>query len=706
MSAISSRPKLLMWPVLSAREKQELHVVQHRDVGQGRKYSMPQAQSELVFEQTNSTIADRRVVLIQLTLRDRKLYSGKIDGLFGPKTFDAVQRLQSQKGLAKTGKVDSATGETLGLPFWFVDAIRTLEPPFRDEDKFGPDTEFVFRSEAGTGYFFSAWPDDPYDSTNILTRRALRTNKPGALNISKWQKALPGYIGMTHPDNSPNRNKTTIYSSPEFGVAAWGVLLKVIYFKRKKDPVSVGSIIDKYRGSISREPYLAGYAKYSNGELVEDYMVDLYDPRKLAKLAIAAFSHEFGSWYPLTDEQLTAGFTEAERYIQDGGRGASIADLVSDEDEVEDLFAEGIDILGSLMSTAAPFTSRAERIGLEDASWPLNPANAPDTWQLPTPLHGDEFDLTAEVIDGLVSVGLYEPDVSTNGRLVIALRGCVLANGSASVEDAACIRVKPVRPDHENFRCLLGCLDVNSKLLSLYTAYTASTVPRRTGMLRFYNKMNFGTKGKNCNMLPTGCYEYCVGTHGGSAGAIEYVLRLGDGPTRDDAGQAVVLRTTNDLIYGTMDIWDNTRPADNIHPAFLDVSFSSLGCLTVRGKQTPNGSYKTGTGEWRKFRANVGFNGSYYGERFDCLLSTGYEAAAVASTLSDASDLAVLMCLRQGSRGPLVKQLQEQLGVYPADSQFGPQTCEELIARQRSKLGYATGTWSPAMAKLLELEFG
>jgi hypothetical protein len=176
-------------------------------------------------------------------------------------------------------------------------------------------------------------------------------------------------------------------------------------------------------------------------------------------------------------------------------------------------------------------------------------------------------------------------------------------------------------------------------------------------MLRFYNKMNFGEKAKNCNMLPTGCYEYCVGTHGGTGGPVEYVLRLGDGPTSSDAGQAVVLRTTNDLIYGTMDTWDNTRPADNIHPAFLDVSFSSLGCLTVPGKQTPGGSYETGTGEWRKFRSDVGFDGDNYGKRFDCVLATGYEAATVACAISDGSDLGALRCLRQGSRGGLARQL-------------------------------------------------
>jgi hypothetical protein len=154
-----------------------------------------------------------------------------------------------------------------------------------------------------------------------------------------------------------------------------------------------------------------------------------------------------------------------------------------------------------------------------------------------------------------------------------------------------------------------------------------------------------------------------------------------------------------------MDHWDNTRPADNIHPAFLSFSFSSLGCLTVPGSQTPDGSYKTGTGDWCKFRKKVGFNGKCYGERFDNLLATGFEAAAVASELANKANLDSLICLRQGSEGPLVTQLQEQLDLE-LDAKFGPNTCEALVSLQRKKLGFATGTWSLKMAELLELDFG
>ena len=62
------------------------------------------------------------------------------------------------------------------------------------------------------GGFFSADPDD------LNVHRSIRTNNPGALNFSSWQKSRLGYVGITQPDNSPDHNVTTIYRTPEHGV--------------------------------------------------------------------------------------------------------------------------------------------------------------------------------------------------------------------------------------------------------------------------------------------------------------------------------------------------------------------------------------------------------------------------------------------------------------------------------------------------------
>lgn len=400
---------------------------------------------------------------------------------------------------------------------------------------------------------------------------------------------------------------------------------------------------------------------------------------------------------------LDAGNTEAAAALmragcaEAGGEEPATARPAGAAEPDESLFDESIDRLGALVALPPATVLSLPTLGPDDAHWPADPKNAPDTWHLPPETATASFTFNAALVDRLIAAGAYEPDLSTNGRLILSLRGCVLAGGEAYVEDAESVSLRASRPDHENFRCLIGVFDSASGRISLYTA---STVPRRTGMLKFYNKMNFGGAGPNCNMLPTGLYQLCVGTHGGSGGPVSYVLRLGTGPTAVDASPAVVLRTSNDLTYGTRDIWDHCIPADNIHPAFLGASFSSLGCLTVRGTQAQNGDYASGSGEWRRFRIKAGFDGSHYGHRFDNLLTTGHEAA----TLAGAGDVSAYLCLRHGSRGARVASLQSQLGLT-ADASLGPATREALARRQMQQLGLATASWSRAMAELMGMAF-
>jgi D-alanyl-D-alanine carboxypeptidase len=272
-----------------------------------------------VFRETESNVPDRRVALLQRVFEDKGLYSSAVDGLFGPQTKSAAKSFQTMQGITADGIVSTQTGKAMGLPFWDTHIARRLDPPFRDDAKYPQSDEFNFRSLIEIGNFFSGHPDSDYSSSNTLTRRALRTNNPGAINISKWQRdSMSGYVGSTLP--GPEGNKTAVYETPEFGIAAWGFLLRKIYFNGKKDKVTVGAIVDKYRGTNSRAPYIDGYKKYSDGKLTEDYEVDLYDNAELARLAIAAYSHELGFWYPLTDEQLLAGFTITDSYIDSSGK--------------------------------------------------------------------------------------------------------------------------------------------------------------------------------------------------------------------------------------------------------------------------------------------------------------------------------------------------------------------------------------------------
>jgi len=272
---------------------------------------------DLVFQRTARGGRDRRVALIQQVLTDAGFYSAAIDGAYGLATARAVEAFQADHGMTVDGVVNGKTGRALGLPFWDAAIRRCLNPPFRDDARYPEGTSFDFRSLIGAGYLFSGQPDVAYSSSDALTRRAIRTNNPGALNISQWQRdGMQGYVGCTSPDRDGNR--TTVYEAPEYGVAAWGFLIRKVYFSGMKDKVTVGEIVDKYRGTNSRDPYIDGYKKFSNGVLREDYEIDLYDNIAMSKLAIAAYSHEFGFWYPLTDEQVRAGLALTDSYIDSG----------------------------------------------------------------------------------------------------------------------------------------------------------------------------------------------------------------------------------------------------------------------------------------------------------------------------------------------------------------------------------------------------
>ena len=50
---------------------------------------------------------------LQADLQATGYYKGAIDGIYGPKTVDAVEQLQTDSGLPPTGLVDQATALAL-----------------------------------------------------------------------------------------------------------------------------------------------------------------------------------------------------------------------------------------------------------------------------------------------------------------------------------------------------------------------------------------------------------------------------------------------------------------------------------------------------------------------------------------------------------------------------------------------------------------
>ena len=696
---------------------------------------------ELSFSRSTNPLFNPRVALIQTSL---PMPTSEVDGKFGALTERAVKAFQTTKGLSETGGVDKVTGEQLSLPFWTRETRRTLQPPFRDP-QFEDNHEFRFRSLT-EGCYFSAQPER-FISGNALTKRALRANNPGALNISSWQKKLSGYCGKTPPDSAGN--ETTIYESPEEGIAAWYELI-VFRYEKMFGLISGGTGrtinlerlartdgLGKPDGALSSSEksvvavYTAGWNKWSKhtnskSVLLPETEIDPNSIEEITVLGRAMFCHELGDFSPLTDDQISQGIEIAklvvpnvpevstedtnEERLNIEVRGRAILEILDLGDNALDgdelLATEELESWKTTLKVAEPeeessfgadtlprIEARARRpaISRADVRWVADRRNNPDSWHLPQTARERTFQLSSQLIERAIELNRFAPPDSPHGKLVIAIRGARFADGGTSVIDRTSVSLVEQSPDHGTFRCLIGAVQRTSGKISLFLA---STVPNKGGVVNYHNFRNGHRSEFLANMLPTGCYEYCVGTHQGSQ-TVRGVLRLGNGPGPDKASRATVLRTENDGIYGTQDDWDACIPKDNIHPAFGLNSFSSLGCLTVRG--TPN------SGEWIAFRKAAGFNENNQGTRFDVILLSGMEFAVIADAMGS-EQAKKLVCLRHGSKGELVGKLQAKLGfpVPKQDRDFGAFTKRRLTEVQREKLnGLATGTYNLEMDRLL-----
>lgn len=152
-----------------------------------------------------------------------------------------------------------------------------------------------------TGGFYS---DDPFD---LGVKRAIRTNNPGALNIRPWQKAFPGFVGETQPDHAGNR--TTIYVTPEHGIAAWYHLLTNRYGYGQTGRPTLVEIAKRYAGvPTDNHPavrsYLKGWKRWSGGTLNPSSQIDLASDPDVVQLAQGMFGHEIGDPSPLKVAQI------------------------------------------------------------------------------------------------------------------------------------------------------------------------------------------------------------------------------------------------------------------------------------------------------------------------------------------------------------------------------------------------------------------
>ncbi|MGE3712669.1 MAG: peptidoglycan-binding protein, partial [Hyphomicrobiaceae bacterium] len=334
--------------------------------------------------------------------------------------------------------------------------------------------------------------------------------------------------------------------------------------------------------------------------------------------------------------------------------------------------------------------------GVPSVSWPKLDKDAPDYAHLEPagrePVVGDKrFKIAAADMELLIKANAFDPR-GPDGRIVFGFRGATIVDAGkhdGAVIDADTLELEETRPDHRNFRCVIGYYQRGAGKLS---AFTASTVPNVKYLTNYYLWMNKlgGNSGISANMMPTGCYVFRVGSHSG--GKIRPALRMTDPDNLADDAKACVLRTSNDLTMSHDDLFDYCMPYDNIHCAYEYDAFSSAGCQTIQG---PNGK-----GPWGRFQDVL--EKLKVNTRLDYMLLTGRDAS-IAAWLRDAGKaedqdevLRRLGRLRVGSLGDVVKRLQEKIGVSTT-GYFGPYTKKKLVEFQRSKGLVSDGVWSPAL---------
>lgn len=396
-----------------------------------------------------------------------------------------------------------------------------------------------------------------------------------------------------------------------------------------------------------------------------------------------------------------AGLAEAaltEAAVPDEQLEAVTGPLVEDHEDVEEQTdTDPPDLSGVVLPEAAS-------PGLAAVKWNPNDDEQPDYRHLPREARSGSFVLDATVLQALVRLNRFQ---TRPGLLVFALRGARI-EGAEARENVTRVVLSDIRPDHRDYRCVIGVLNRETGRI---WAYRASTVPNAKAVLGCFNLAQAGATLVG-NVLATGCYTYTVGTHKANhpTREIKGVLRLSNSAT--GASRVVVLRSVTDTIYDRRDMWDPCAPADNIHPGRLATGFSSEGCLTFPGNYRM--SDRSHSGLWADFRQALGLgrvsSPAEDGRQFSCMLLTGLDAA-IAADLQAAGDLddpavagPALARLRFGSQGPEVARLQGLLGLAPDTTQkLGPVTRHALIRAQQARLGWADGIWSDEMESLLGL---
>lgn len=154
-----------------------------------------------------------------------------------------------------------------------------------------------YRSLIPGGFF---WNGTKFDKDGKKVPVSIRANNPGAVNGAAWERELPGYVTDIKYDG---KNNTTIFETPEHGVATYWELLR--RYRDLYHLSTVWGILGRYIGPAGQQDYFNSVRDKTG--FGKDQVVDLYSDAVLMPFAKAQFRHEAGVPIPWSDAQIKYG---------------------------------------------------------------------------------------------------------------------------------------------------------------------------------------------------------------------------------------------------------------------------------------------------------------------------------------------------------------------------------------------------------------
>jgi hypothetical protein len=131
------------------------------------------------------------------------------------------------------------------------------------------------------------------------------------LDFTSWQATRPGFVGETPPDASKDHNITSIYRTPEHGVASWFHLLSDRYGFGAAGSFAIGTLARRYAGPgaapATVEQFVTSWVALSDATLTSTSVIDITNDTAMLRLAKAMFHNEAGVPTPVHDDQILFG---------------------------------------------------------------------------------------------------------------------------------------------------------------------------------------------------------------------------------------------------------------------------------------------------------------------------------------------------------------------------------------------------------------